>query len=53
MNPSTCISENGKYLKSIADDSVIVCHEIVSTMDIVSTNVTSTVPRHSNKKSKT
>ena len=24
-NPSTCICENGKYLASIMDDSVITC----------------------------
>ena len=28
-NPSTCISQNGKYLKSIADILVIACDEIV------------------------
>ena len=27
-NPSTCICENDKYLKSIADTSVIACGEI-------------------------
>ena len=27
-NPSTCICENSKYLKSIADNSVISCYEI-------------------------
>ena len=25
-NPSTCICENSRYLKSIVDDSVILCH---------------------------
>ena len=43
--------ENSKYLKNIADTSVIECNEIVTVMDIVSakktntvaTNVTSTV----------
>ena len=29
-NPSTCICENGKYFKSIADTSVIVCNEIIN-----------------------
>ena len=43
-NPSTCICENSKYLKRIADDSVFVGDEIVSVMDIVSKNVTKTVP---------
>ena len=35
-NPSTCNRENNKYLKSIADTSVIACDEIMSVMDIVS-----------------
>ena len=41
-NPSTCICDNGKYLKST---SVTECDEIIFAMDIVSTkktNVTST-----------
>ena len=29
-NPNTCICENGKYLKYIADISVIACDEIIS-----------------------
>ena len=28
-NPSTCICENGKYLASITDDSVITCDEVI------------------------
>ena len=28
-NPATCNCENGKYLASILDDSVIMCHEII------------------------
>ena len=28
-NPATCSCENGKYLASIFDDSVITCHEII------------------------
>ena len=28
-NPSTCSSENGKYLASIIDDSVFPCSEII------------------------
>ena len=35
-NPSTCICENSKYLKSIADTSVIACDETISVMNIVS-----------------
>ena len=29
LNPSTCICENGKYLKSIDVTSVITCDEIM------------------------
>ena len=42
-NPSTCICENSKNLKSIVDASVIVCDEILSVMDIVSTKMTNTI----------
>ena len=28
-NPATCIGENGKYLASIMDDSVITCDETI------------------------
>ena len=28
-NPATCSCENGKYLASILDDSVIICDEII------------------------
>ena len=42
-NPSTCICENSKYLKIIADTSVIACDEIISVMDIVSTKMTNTI----------
>ena len=41
-NTSTCICEKSKYLKSIADASVIACDGIISVMDIVSTNMTNT-----------
>ena len=51
-NPSTCICENGKYLRSIADTSVIVCDEVINASDIaptkmtnnISANVTNTLP---------
>ena len=43
-NPSTCICENGKSLKSIVDTSVIVCDEIINATDSVSTNVINTIP---------
>ena len=36
-NPSICICENRKYLKSIADTSVIKCDEIITAIDIVLT----------------
>ena len=55
-NPSTRICEDGKYLKSIADTSVIGCNEIRNVMDsasvtnIISTNVTSTVSTNSDNK---
>ena len=50
-NSSTCICENSRYLKSIVDDSVVVCNEIINVGDsawtnlanTISTNVTSTV----------
>ena len=40
---STCICENSKYLKSIADTSVIVWDEIMSVLDIVSTKMTNNI----------
>ena len=42
-NPSVCICENSKYLKSIADTSVIACDEVIFVMDIVSTKMTKTI----------
>ena len=39
-NPSSRICDNSKYLKSITDNSVIECDEI---MDIVSTKRTNTI----------
>ena len=42
-NPSTCICEISRYLKSIADDSVIVFDKIINVADAVSTYVTYTV----------
>ena len=42
-NPSTCICENSKHLKSITDTSVIKCDEIISVLDIVSTKMTNTM----------
>ena len=40
QNPNTCICENGKYLASIMDDSVITCDEILE----------ATVPTNFNEK---
>ena len=31
-NPSKCICENSKYLKSVADTSVITCDKIIFVM---------------------
>ena len=42
-NPSTCICEDDKYLKSIPDTSMITCDEIISVMDILSTKMTNTI----------
>ena len=42
-NPSSCICENSKYLKRIANTSVIEFFEIISVVDIVSTIKTSTI----------
>ena len=43
MNPSTCIYENSKYLKSITDTSAIVCDENIFVIDIVSTKIANTI----------
>ena len=43
-NPSTCICENSKYLKSITDGtSVTKCDEIVIVMNNLSTKKTNTI----------
>ena len=42
-NPSTCICENSKYLKSVADTSVIKCDEIVIVMNNLSTEKTNNI----------
>ena len=42
-NPSTCICENSKYLKSIVDTSVTECDKIVIIMDNVLTRKTNTI----------
>ena len=43
MNLSTCICENSKYLKSIADTSEIDCDEIIAVVDVVSTKITNAI----------
>ena len=43
MNPSTCVCENSKYLKSIVDTSVTKCDEIIIAIDNVSTKKTNTI----------
>ena len=40
---STCIRENIKYLKKVADTSVIECDEVTTVMDIASTKKTNTI----------
>ena len=40
LNPSTGTFENSKYLKKVADTSVIKCDEIIFVMDIVSIKMT-------------
>ena len=41
-NPATCSCDNGKYVGSIIDDSLIMCDEIIEE--------TKTVPTNSNEK---
>ena len=45
-NPATCNCENGKYLASIADDSVITCDVVIESHDVG----TKTIPTNFNKK---
>ena len=42
-NPSKCIWENGKYLKSIADTSVTQCDEFIIVIDTLSTKKANTI----------
>ena len=42
-NPSTCICENSKYLKSIANTSVIECDEIKTVVYILLTKMANTI----------
>ena len=40
LNPSSCICENSKYLKSVIDNSVTKCDKIVIVMKDLSTKKT-------------
>ena len=42
-NPSTCICDDSKCLKSIADTSLTKCDEIIIAMDILSTKKTNNI----------
>ena len=42
-SPSTCVCENGKYIKSIADTLVIAYDEVIYVMDTVLTDVANTI----------
>ena len=44
-NLSTCTCENRKYLRNIADNSVIACDEIIHVMDILLTKMANTIGR--------
>ena len=44
-NPATCTCENGEYLGSIIDDSVITCDDIINAADSVSTNIPTNVTK--------
>ena len=43
-NPSTCVCENGKYLKSITDSSVVVRDKIINAAGSISKSLTNTIP---------
>ena len=45
-NLRTCTCENSKYLKSIANTSVIKCDKIITVLDIVATKITDTTARN-------
>ena len=49
LDPSTCICENSKHLKSVADTSVTKCDEIAIVMDIVLTEKTNTIATNVNE----
>ena len=43
---STCICENSRYFKSIADASVTICDNIISIRNSISINVTNNLPKN-------
>ena len=49
-NPATCIGENGKYLASIMDDSVITCDEMIDAEVKLNDEETKTFPTVFNEK---
>ena len=49
-NPVTCSCENGKYLASIMDDSVIRCEEVINVEAKSYDEETKTVPINFNEK---
>ena len=49
-NTSICVCENGRHLKSVADDSLVTCDEIMNSTGSVSTNVTTVLKKFHNKK---
>ena len=48
-NPATCSCENGKYLATIMDKSVIMCDEVIESYD----EETKLIPTNSNEKKPT
>ena len=48
-SPATCNCENGKYLASIMDDSVITCNEVIETYH----GEIKTIPTNCNEKNMT
>ena len=48
-NPAACSCQNGKYLASIMDDSLITCDKIIESYD----EETKTVPKNFNEKKAT
>ena len=47
-NSATCSCENGKYLASINDDSVVTCDETIDADAKLYDEETKTIPKNSN-----